>query len=333
VLLVASPNVRIEPRDGEHVLHLVDSPECATRWYWRKRAYLLEDFRRDPRVATTVRTLHQKNKYNAFFGRYHLPFLADAARLGPTFVDVDDLPTESWRSPIPFVDQIRSLAFNRALRPLKTVFLAKRADVGKVRHSDIRVLPCISTRPDETGPIGYGGSQQRMLFVGGTAWPPNREGISRFIEKCLPLIREEIPDAVLRVVGAEGRRVAGPPGVSADNFVPDIASEYRQAAVVICPIYRGTGATVKLAEAAGYGRAIVATPFAARGYEGFLQPGRDLAIGESEEQLANHCVNLLRDGALRDRLGKNAADAARVHLSQVAVDTLIRDAVAPWLMA
>src|SRR5712691_10041812 len=64
VLLVAWPNVRIPARQGEHVLHLLDDPEDATRWYWRKRAYLLRDFRADRGVAAAVESLHYQNKYS-----------------------------------------------------------------------------------------------------------------------------------------------------------------------------------------------------------------------------------------------------------------------------
>jgi len=226
---------------------------------------------------------------------------------------------------------MRQLVFYRALSRFKTVFVTKRVDIGKINHRDIRVLPCISTRPDETGPILNQGMSQRMLFLGGTALPPNREGIDRFIKKSLPRIREHVPDAALRVVGAECKSVAGPAGVSADNFVPDLAPEYMQARVVVCPIRRGAGANVKLAEAAAYGKAIVATPFAARGFEGILEPGRDLLVAESDDDFADRCIELLRDDSLRQRIASNAKHIASRALNQSTIDQIIRDAVSPWL--
>jgi hypothetical protein len=61
--------------EGEHVVNLLDARSKATRWYWRKRNYFLQDFHADDKVATMVRKLHGRNNYQAFFGRYHLPFL------------------------------------------------------------------------------------------------------------------------------------------------------------------------------------------------------------------------------------------------------------------
>jgi glycosyltransferase involved in cell wall biosynthesis len=331
VLIVPAPNVRISQREGERIIHLLATPDHATRWYWRKRAYLFEDFRPDNRVVRVVQTLHHQHKYSAFFGRYHLPFIGGCVRLGPSFIDVDGVPSDVWSSFIPFFDRVRRLVFNRALSRFKTVFVIKRVDIGKIKHRDIRVLPCISTRPDETGPILNQGMSQRMLFVGGTIWPPNREGIDRFIKKSLPRIREHVPDVVLRVVGQEGKSVAGPAGVSADNFVTDLTPEYTRARVVVCPIRRGAGANVKLAEAAGYGKAIVATPFAASGFEGILEPGRDLLVAESDDDFADRCIELLRDDSLRQRIASSAERIASGILNQSTIDQIIRDAVSPWL--
>lgn len=331
VLLVPSPNTDVSAREGEHIVKLLDDPRRATRWYWIRRHYLLQDFRPDARVAAMVRRLHRQNRYEAFFGRYHLPFLGRCAELGPSFVDVDDVPTDSWSSRLPWVNRLRRSAFTRALSPFKTVFVTKRADISKIRHGDVRILPCISTRPEHTGPISYEGVGNRMLFVGGTTFPPNREGILRFIEKSLPRVRAQIPDAVLRVVGHQGDATAGYAGVSSENFVPDLASEYSQAKVFICPIRTGAGSLVKLAEAASYGQAIVATSFAARGYDGILQPGRDLLVADSDEAFAEQCISLLRDDELRARLSRNARLAAAAELQQSKIDATIAGAMTNWL--
>ncbi len=331
ILLVPSPNADISAREGEHIVKLLDNPSMATRWYWIRRNYLLKDLRPDPQVAAMVRRLHRQNRYAAFFGRYHLPILGRCAELGPTLIDVDDVPTDRWSSRIPCVNRLRRSVFQRALAPIKTVFVIKHADISKIRHADVRVLPCISTRPEHSGLISYGKPDNRMLFVGGTNYPPNREGILRFIEKSLPLIRARIADAELRVVGPGGSRAAGPPGVSAENFVPDLTSEYRQAKIFICPIRTGAGALVKLAEAASYGQAIVATSFAARGFDGILQPGRDLLVADSDEAFAEQCVALLRDDTLRARLSRNARLAAAAKLHQSHIDEIIAGAMTHWL--
>jgi glycosyltransferase involved in cell wall biosynthesis len=316
---------------AEYVVNLLDDPQHATPWYWRKQLYLFRDFRLDKRVAAKVRELHRRHPYDAFFGRYHLSFLGDTTSLGPSFVDIDDLPVDIWTSRIPLIDQSRHKLLVYALRGFKTVFVTKSADVRKLVHDDIRVLPCISTRPSMTGPITYQGRDKRLLFIGGRWHTPNNDGISSFMANCLPKIREQIPDAFLRLIGSGYKDLDGAEGISAEDFIDDLVDEYRQAAVFVCPIYRGAGSLVKLAEAAGYGQAIVTTTFASRGYEGILRPGRDMLVAESDEQFAHYCVALLINRQQRDELGNNARTAAAANLQQANIDNIIASAMAPYL--
>jgi glycosyltransferase involved in cell wall biosynthesis len=99
---------------------------------------------------------------------------------------------------------------------------------------------------------------------------------------------------LLRIVGrlsnAERTALKDREGIEVVGFVDDLAAEYRQADVCICPIWRGEGANVKLAEYAGLGRAIVATAFSARGFEGILEPGRDLLMANSDDELEDCCA-------------------------------------------
>jgi glycosyltransferase involved in cell wall biosynthesis len=331
VLIVPPANRPIFDNTAEYVVNLLDNPRYATPWYWRKRLYLFYDFRLNKRVATKVRELHRRHPYDGFFGRYHLPFLGGTASLGPSLVDIDDLPADTWTSRMPLIDLIRKKLLVYAMRGFKTVFVTKPADVRKLVHDDVRVLPCISTRPSATGPITYQGSDKRMLFIGGKWHTPNDDGISRFITNCLPKIREQVPDAFLRLIGSGYKVLDGTEGISAEDFIDDLVDEYRQATIFVCPIYRGAGSLVKLAEAVGYGLAIVTTTFAARGYEGILRPGRDMLVAESDEEFARYCVALLLNRQQRDTLGNNAKAAAAANLQQANIDKIIANAVEPYL--
>jgi glycosyltransferase involved in cell wall biosynthesis len=329
LFVIAIPVARFPPDPQVRIVHLLDDDSKATRWYWRRRAYLLKDFRPDPKVHAALREVVREKHYDAFFGRYHMPFLAGAHVFGPSFIDVDDLPMDTWSSPLPGFNTLRRMAFARALSHQSTAFVTKQADVRRLEHPDVRLLPCISTMPDRTGPLRGSAVDGRMLFVGGQDWPPNREGISRFISQSLPLVRARSPGALLRVVGRHGSSLNGPEGVDAADFVPELVPDYEQASIVVCPIRRGGGSVVKLAEAAAYGKAIVATPYAARGYEGILEPGRDLLVAESDEEFADACVRLLQDARLRTTLAANALRAATGKLDQAAMDGIIREAMLP----
>lgn len=331
VLLLLPPGVAGEAGPGEYVIRLGKEADAANPWYWRRRTYLLQDLRPDRRVRQEFEALVRARRYDAFFGRYHLPFLTGCTDFGPSFVDVDDLITDTWSSPVPLFDRLRRHVYHRALSHYRTVFVTKQADARKLRHPDLRLLPCISTQPERTGPISYGGVPGRMLFVGWMNWPPNRDAVNWFIQNCLTPIRERFPDAVLRVVGRHGSSIAGPEGVSAADFVPELEEEYRQASIVVCPTLSGTGSVVKLAEAVAYGLPVVATAHAARGYEGLLEPGRDFAVASSAEEFISACIQLLSDDRRRNAMAASARQTSVGRLDQLAIDNCIRDAVTPWL--
>lgn len=316
------------PGPGAHVVHLRGTDGPVTSWYWRKRKYLLADYRADRNVAGAVRQLHRDHRFDFFFGRYHLPILADCARLGPTCVDLDDVPINLTHTRPALLGQMQAALLRRSLAPMRRVFVTKRGDVPRVSHPRVEVLPCISTQPDGAGATPPPSpTEPRLLFVGGLGWPPNREGVAHFVERVLPRVLAQVPGARLRLVGEHGEFAQGVAGVEVVGFAKDLAAEYRQAAAVVVPIRRGAGSCVKLAEAAGFGRPVVATGFAALGYEGLLEPGRDLLAADGDEEFAAHCVRLLTDAAYGAALAKSAKAAADLHLSQPAIDRIVAAAV------
>jgi glycosyltransferase involved in cell wall biosynthesis len=336
-LVVIDPGRPSHPTGpGAHVVHLRGTDGPATSWYWRKRKYLLADYRSDRNVADAVARLHEEHRFDLFFGRYHLPILAGCARLGPTLVDLDDVPINLTRTRPALLGALQAAMLRRSLAPMRRVFVTKLGDVPRVSHPRVAVLPCISTQPgqadgDPVAPLAPlatappGGP--RLLFVGGLRWPPNREGVSHFIERILPMIRARVPAAKLRLVGEAGDFARGKPGVDAVGFAQDLADEYRRAALVVVPIRSGAGSCVKLAEAAGFGRPIVATTFAALGYEGLLEPGRDLLAADGDEEFAGHCIRLLTDAAFGAALAKSAKAVAARDLCQPAIDRIVAAAL------
>lgn len=313
-------------RPGEHVVRLLDDERDATRWYWRRRKYSLADYRSDRRVARFVAELHRRRPFDLFFGRYQLPLLAACARLGPTFVDLDDVPVNVAATRPAALGVAQRFQLRRALAPLRAVFVTKQGDAALVSHPRVGVLPCISTQPERSRALGPPGRERRLLFVGGLRWAPNRDGVLRFVEAVLPRVRAKFPDARLRLVGEGGEPFRGRDGVDVVGFAKDLVLEYESAALVVVPVRSGAGSCVKLAEAAGFGRPIVATPFAARGYEGILAAGRDLLVAPTDDDFVNGCIELLSDGARGAALAESARRAAADRLSQAAIDRIIREA-------
>jgi glycosyltransferase involved in cell wall biosynthesis len=150
-----------------------------------------------------------------------------------------------------------------------------------------------------------------LLFTGSMNYQPNIDGVRFFVTEVLPLIRKDLPDVRLDIVGTspgdEVRRLAGA-GVRVHGAVPDVRPWYRQAAVVVVPLLHGGGTRLKILEAAACGKAVVATSIGAEGLN--FQPGRDLVIADRPVEFAEGVTVLCRDTAARRRYGRAARQAS-----------------------
>lgn len=314
------------PRDAATCI--VDHPGFGnrSRWWWRAYHGSLQEFRSHRQVAGALRAMHDKHKYDAFVSRYHTGLLTACWQLAPSFLDVDDVPSDVRTWGMPGWQVIRRSVMPWALSKFEAIYVTKQADTHKVGHKSVHLLPCIST---QAAPLGdkWNPISGRVIVVGSMGWPPNRDGLLQFVERSWPVVRGRVPHATLRIIGAHPELAPKGDGVEAIGFAENLHAEYVAAQVVVCPVRNGAGATVKLAEAAGFGMPIAATRYATTGYAGILEPGRDLLMAEGDAELADACSRLLSDAPLRHRLGTSAAAVAGEHLSQAAIDRVIERTV------
>lgn len=159
-----------------------------------------------------------------------------------------------------------------------------------------------------------------LLFVGNFIHPPNLDAALRLATVIFPRVRDEVPDAVLEIVGpsppAELRALDGGT-VRVAGAVPSVVPHLDRAAVVVVPIRLGGGVRVKVLEALAAGKAVVVTPRAAEGIA--ARPGRELIVAENDEQLAAVVVDLLSDPMRRGALAGRAREWAERELGWTAM--------------
>jgi succinoglycan biosynthesis protein ExoO len=80
-------------------------------------------------------------------------------------------------------------------------------------------------------------------------------------------------------------------------LVPDLAPHYRDAAVVVSPLLAGSGLKIKLIEALGHGKAVVATGITLQGVRVECAPA--LRPIDEPAAFAAEIVTLLKDPSLR----------------------------------
>jgi len=180
---------------------------------------------------------------------------------------------------------------------------------------DLAAHPLVTTEREPNG-----------IVFSGTMWYfPNVDAAQWFVSDVLPLVRRELPDATLTIVGARPvpavMRLADVPGVRVTGRVPSVHEYVARAAVAVAPMRSGSGIQFKIIEAMATGTPVVATPTATVGLRAVTE--RDLLVGEGAQGFAAQVVRLLRDAALRRRLASNALELVRdVYTWERTVDVL-----------
>lgn len=174
-------------------------------------------------------------------------------------------------------------------------------------RSDVITVPLAVPARGHPSP----GENGLILFVGSNA-APNVDALRWFLQESWPRLRQLRPDAHLLVAGTVTRNLGAlPEGVSGLGVVDDLGPVYAQAGVVISPLRLGSGLKIKLVEAAGHGKAVVATTVTLQGVE--EEMGEAVRVADEPEAFAAEVASILGDPEARRAMGERALAAARAH--------------------
>ena len=153
-----------------------------------------------------------------------------------------------------------------------------------------------------------------LVFTGSMDWLPNEDAIRYFTEQIMPLIKQQVPDVTLTVVGRNPY-----PGllelskhddsVVVTGRVDDVRPFMEKAAVYIVPLRIGGGTRLKIFEAMAMEKAVVSTSVGAEGLP--VRNHEELILADTAEAFAGSVVHLLQDQAAARRLGQRAAARVR----------------------
>jgi GT2 family glycosyltransferase/glycosyltransferase involved in cell wall biosynthesis len=146
-----------------------------------------------------------------------------------------------------------------------------------------------------------------LVFIGYFRHSPNVHGIMRFCREILPLIRQDIPETKLLIVGSspprEIIRLGEMGNVVVTGWVEDVRPYIARSSVYTAPLWLGTGMRGKILEAWGMAKPVVTTSVGSQGID--CTPGENILIADDPQGFAAQTVRLLRDKVLREKLGKN----------------------------
>lgn len=213
------------------------------------------------------------------------------------------------------------------------VFLSNPADVTSLQraHPSVQIgfLPNVVARARAASHVAI--DPYRMLFLGTLAYLPNEDGVAWFIREVLPLVRASQAGMRLRVAGVGQPQSLMPmlshDGVDFAGEVPEVAPEYAAAGMLVVPLRAGSGTRIKILESFRHGTAVVSTTVGAAGLD--VADGEQLLIADSPEAIAQCCLRLARDAALRQSLAARAAEWVERHHSLDVMHGIIETALRP----
>lgn len=148
----------------------------------------------------------------------------------------------------------------------------------------------------------------RMIFTGQMDYTPNVDAVFRAMDRILPLIRDELPDATFHVVGRNPtealRERHGRDGCYVWGRVNDMRPWLKAADLALVPLEIARGVQNKVLEAMAMALPVVLTPGAATGIG--ARDTYHFAVADSDEDLARRVIGLMRDRRGARMMGVNA---------------------------
>ena len=157
-------------------------------------------------------------------------------------------------------------------------------------------------------PVFTGRQPETLLFVGNFRHAPNIDGLRFLVQRVMPVLRVDRPNAELLVVGAyppmEVETLCRQPGVNLLGMVPEIREVMARYALFLCPIFSGSGVRVKVLEAFAAGMPVISTPLGVEGLD--VVDGQELLLVSNARQFVSAIIELLEHPAHAEALARRA---------------------------
>ena len=153
-----------------------------------------------------------------------------------------------------------------------------------------------------------------MFYVGSMDWLPNEKGMDWFMRKVWDMFHQYYKEYKFYHAGRAMPKFFKE--LTNDGYVnlgeiEDALAFMRSKNIMVVPLFSGGGMRVKIVEAMGMGKCIIATDVAAEGIDGIR--GTHFWVGNSSQEFGKIMLELAANPELVRQTGRNAAHFAREH--------------------
>lgn len=200
---------------------------------------------------------------------------------------------------------------------IDALFVRSERDRAKVAQAEgiVEIAPVGLNSPE----IGWLGDRPHVVAFGGAMWRSENELTAIYLaRKVMPLVRDRVPDAELRIFGARPTtavcELGDEYGITVVGEVADYDDEFRRAGVTLAPAMVEAGLLMKAIRAMAMGCPVVLNSASASPIVG-LERGVHALVGDTSDELASHVVDLMLDRPRGQQMGHSAMNLVRPHFS------------------
>jgi GT2 family glycosyltransferase/glycosyltransferase involved in cell wall biosynthesis len=196
---------------------------------------------------------------------------------------------------------------------------------AEVPHADVRLVPNANDVAAEVPPAA---GREGLLFVGSFQHTPNLDAAGVLVREVMPLVWRELPECRLTIVGPHA-----PPEVEAlasarvtvAGWVADMTPLLDGSRAMVAPLRYGAGMKGKVTQSLAAGLPVVTTGIGAEGLD--VDPGEQMLVAETPEEIAAEVVRVCRDDELWQRLSDGGLAAAQAGWSRDAMRARVDELV------
>lgn len=189
----------------------------------------------------------------------------------------------------------------RDLQQFKSKGYANGASAAPIGF-DTSLLPRVSQHAEQ---------QLSLCFIGSLDWMPNLEGLNWFLTYCWPDIHKKWPGLSLHIAGRNtpmsllNLRL---PNVTVHGEIADAGEFINKHAVMIVPLFSGSGMRVKIVEGMLMGKIVITTSLGKEGIAG--EHKKDLLVANTTSEFIEAIEMIIYQPHFRQQIGAQAKATA-----------------------
>lgn len=180
--------------------------------------------------------------------------------------------------------RFRELGFNK---PLEVIPVG--ADISRLQPDERAIQP------------------MTLLHLGSLDWMPNQEAVNWFIQEAWPSLHRQYPQLIFKVAGRnmpDYFKAYQGNGIEILGEVEDAIQLMKESAIMVVPLFSGSGIRVKVIEGLAMGKCMVVSEMGCSGI--YAKSGKELHIANTAREFIQTIGNLVNNPELIAETGRNA---------------------------